>query len=185
LETYNFKDLEKKWSPFWERIDLYRTGDDPAKENFYCLDYFPYPSGAGLSVGHCRNYVPTDVISRKKKMDGMNVLHPMGWDAFGQPAEEYAIKTGMHPAEVTEINTRNYKRQMKLFEAGYDWSREINSSHPDYYRWTQYFFLLLFDRGLAYQSDNHQMINIFRRFFNLFEKVGNKSGIKIFIFFNG
>ncbi len=90
-------------------------------------------------------------------MDGLNVLHPMGWDAFGQPAEEYAIKTGMHPADVTVRNTENYKRQMKLFEAGYDWSREINSSDPDYYRWTQFFFLLLFDRGLAYQSDNHQM----------------------------
>lgn len=157
MDTYNFKKLENKWSPFWEEIDLYRTGNDPEKENFYCLDYFPYPSGAGLSVGHCRNYVPTDVISRKKKMDGLNVLHPMGWDAFGQPAEEYAIKTGMHPAEVTRKNTENYKRQMKLFEAGYDWTREINSSHPDYYRWTQYFFLLLFDRGLAYQSDNFQM----------------------------
>ena len=157
VDTYNFRELEKKWSPFWEKIDLYRTGDEPEKENFYCLDYFPYPSGAGLSVGHCRNYVPTDVISRKKKMDGLNVLHPMGWDAFGQPAEEYAIKTGMHPAEVTKKNTETYKRQMKLFEAGYDWSREVNSSHPDYYRWTQYFFLLLFDRGLAYQSDNFQM----------------------------
>ncbi len=157
VDTYNFKDLESKWSPFWEKIDLYRTGSDPNRENFYCLDYFPYPSGAGLSVGHCRNYVPTDVISRKKKMQGLNVLHPMGWDAFGQPAEEYAIKTGTHPSEVTRINTENYKRQMKLFEAGYDWSREINSSSPDYYRWTQYFFLLLFDRGLAYQSDNFQM----------------------------
>jgi len=157
VQTYDFKEIEKKWSPFWERIDLYRTGDDPEKGNFYCLDYFPYPSGAGLSVGHCRNYIPTDVISRKKNMDGLNVLHPMGWDAFGQPAEEYAIKTGTHPAEVTRKNTENYKRQMKLFEAGYDWSREINSSHPDYYRWTQYFFLLLFDRGLAYQSDNFQM----------------------------
>ncbi len=157
MSSYNFKELEKKWSFFWENMDLYRTGDDPDKSNFYCLDYFPYPSGAGLSVGHCRNYIPTDVICRKKRMDGHNVLHPMGWDAFGQPAEEYAIKTGMHPAEVTRVNTENYKRQMKLFEAGYDWDREINSSHPDYYRWTQYFFLLLFDRGLAYQSDNFQM----------------------------
>ncbi len=157
MSTYNFKQLEKKWSPIWEKAGLYKTGDDPAKNNFYCLDYFPYPSGAGLSVGHCRNYIPTDVICRKKRMDGHNVLHPMGWDAFGQPAEEYAIKTGMHPAEVTRINTENYKRQMQLFEAGYDWDREINSSHPDYYRWTQYFFLLLFDRGLAYQSDNFQM----------------------------
>lgn len=157
MSTYNFRKLEKKWSPIWENMNLYKTGDNPEKSNFYCLDYFPYPSGAGLSVGHCRNYIPTDVICRKKRMDGHNVLHPMGWDSFGQPAEEYAIKTGMHPTEVTRINTENYKRQMKLFEAGYDWDREINSSHPDYYRWTQYFFLMLFDRGLAYQSDNFQM----------------------------
>jgi leucyl-tRNA synthetase len=157
LNTYNFKKIEEKWSPVWERMDLYKTGNDPESENFYCLDYFPYPSGAGLSLGHCRNYIPTDVISRKKRMDGLNVLHPMGWDAFGQPAEEYAIKTGMHPAEVTVQNTATYKRQMKLFEASYDWSREINSSDPDYYRWTQYFFLLLYDRGLAYMSENHQM----------------------------
>ena len=157
MDSYDFKALQSKWSPAWERMNLYRTGENPDKPCFYCLDYFPYPSGAGLSVGHCRNYIPTDVIARKKRMDGVNVLHPMGWDAFGQPAEEYAIKTGTHPAEVTRINTDTYRRQMKLFEAGYDWSREINSSHPDYYRWTQYFFNLLFDRGLAYQSDGHQM----------------------------
>ncbi len=157
MRPYNFKELEKKWSPIWESKNLYKTSDDPEKENFYCLDYFPYPSGAGLSVGHCRNYIPTDVICRMKRMDGFNVLHPMGWDAFGQPAEEYAIKTGVHPVEVTRVNTENYKRQMKLFEASYDWSREINSSSPEYYKWTQFFFLLLFDRGLAYQSDNFQM----------------------------
>ena len=157
MDSYDFRDLEKKWSPFWESMDLYATGQDPERQNFYCLDYFPYPSGAGLSVGHCRNYIPTDVISRKKRMAGVNVLHPMGWDAFGQPAEEYAIKTGIHPAEVTRINTDTYRRQMKLFEAGYDWSREIDSSSPDYYRWTQFFFLLLFDRGLAYRSDAFQM----------------------------
>lgn len=157
MDSYDFRDLERRWSPFWERMNLYATGEDPERPNFYCLDYFPYPSGAGLSVGHCRNYIPTDVISRKKRMAGVNVLHPMGWDAFGQPAEEYAIKTGVHPAEVTRINTDTYRRQMKLFEAGYDWSREIDSSSPDYYRWTQFFFLLLFDRGLAYQSDAFQM----------------------------
>ncbi len=157
MDSYDFREMQRRWSPFWERMNLYATGQDPESPNFYCLDYFPYPSGAGLSVGHCRNYIPTDVISRKKRMAGVNVLHPMGWDAFGQPAEEYAIKTGIHPAEVTRINTDTYRRQMKLFEAGYDWSREIDSSSPDYYRWTQYFFLLLFDRGLAYQSDAFQM----------------------------
>ncbi len=157
MDSYDFRDMQGRWTPFWERMNLYATGGDPDKPNFYCLDYFPYPSGAGLSVGHCRNYIPTDVISRKKRMAGVNVLHPMGWDAFGQPAEEYAIKTGIHPAEVTRINTDTYRRQMKLFEAGYDWSREIDSSSPEYYRWTQYFFLLLFDRGLAYRSDAFQM----------------------------
>jgi len=157
LDPYDFRKLEEKWKPVWERMGLYRTGAEPDKESFYCLDYFPYPSGAGLSVGHCKNYIPTDVICRKKRMDGYNVLHPMGWDAFGQPAEEYAIKTGTHPADVTKINSDTYRRQMKLVEASYDWDREINSSDPDYYKWTQYYFNLLFDRGLAYQTENDQM----------------------------
>ena len=157
MDSYDFRKLEEKWKPVWKAMGLYKTGTDPEKSSFYCLDYFPYPSGAGLSVGHCKNYIPTDVISRKKRMDGFNVLHPMGWDAFGQPAEEYAIKTGSHPSEVTKINSDNYRRQMKLIEASYDWEREINSSDPDYYRWTQYFFNLLYDRGLAYQTESDQM----------------------------
>ena len=157
MEPFDFVKLERKWSPVWERMELYRTGEDPGRSPFYCLDFFPYPSGAGLSVGHCRNYIPTDVACRKMRMDGRNVLHPMGWDAFGQPAEEYAIKTGMHPREVTRLNTDTYRRQMKLIEISFDWSREIDSSKPEYYRWTQYFFLLLYDRGLAYQADNFQM----------------------------
>ncbi|MCK4506380.1 MAG: leucine--tRNA ligase [Candidatus Aegiribacteria sp.] len=157
MDAYDFRELEEKWKPFWEKMSLYKTGTDPEKESFYCLDYFPYPSGAGLSVGHCKNYIPTDVICRKKRMDGFNVLHPMGWDAFGQPAEEYAIKTGTHPAEVTRINSDTYRRQFKLIEASYDWDREINSSDPGYYRWTQYFFNLLFDRGLAYEAESDQM----------------------------
>jgi leucyl-tRNA synthetase len=157
LYPYDFRELEDKWKPIWEKMKLYRTGTDPAKDPFYCLDYFPYPSGAGLSVGHCKNYIPTDVICRKKRMDGYNVLHPMGWDAFGQPAEEYAIRTNTHPAEVTKVNSDTYRRQMKLIEASYDWDREINSSSPEYYKWTQYFFNLLFDRGLAYQASSDQM----------------------------
>ncbi|MBD3276959.1 MAG: leucine--tRNA ligase [Candidatus Aegiribacteria sp.] len=157
MDAYDYVKLEKKWRPVWEKMGLYRTGSDMDSEPFYCLDYFPYPSGAGLSVGHCKNYIPTDVICRKKRMDGFNVLHPMGWDAFGQPAEEYAIKTNTHPSEVTRINSDTYRRQMKLIEASYDWEREINSSDPGYYKWTQYFFNLLFDRGLAYQRENDQM----------------------------
>ncbi|MCB9141599.1 MAG: class I tRNA ligase family protein [Anaerolineales bacterium] len=119
---------------------------------YYCLDFFPYPSGAGLTVGHCRNYVPTDVVSRYYRMRGYDVLHPMGWDAFGLPAENEAIRHGVHPAESTARYAANYKRQMQLIRCTYDWDREINSSDPAYYRWTQWFFLLLYRRGLAYRA---------------------------------
>jgi leucyl-tRNA synthetase len=126
------------------------TSDRP---KFYGLDMFPYPSGAGISVGHCRNYVPLDVACRHKVMQGYNVLHPMGWDAFGQPAENEAIKRGRNPREMVPEYADNYKRQLKLVGVSYDWSREINSSSPDYYHWTQYFFLLLYKRGLAYRAN--------------------------------
>ena len=152
--AFHFTEIERRWKQRWEDLGLYATGEDAERESFYCLDFFPYPSGAGLSVGHCKNYVPTDVVSRKRRMQGFNVLHPMGWDAFGQPTEEYAIRTGIHPAEVTRNHTDTYRRQMKLIEASYDWAREVDSSDPSYYRWTQYLFLLLFDRGLAYQDDS-------------------------------
>ena len=153
---YDFKKIEAKWRAYWDKIDLYQTENDPAKPDMYILDFFPYPSGAGLSVGHGRNYVPTCVSSRFHRMRGYNVLHPMGWDAFGLPAENYAVKHGIHPRESTKIFTDTYRRQMKLLECSYDWSREINSTHPDYYRWTQWFFLLLHQRGLAYQSLGEQ-----------------------------
>ena len=152
VAPYDFGALEEKWRPRWQAEDLYRTGDDPAKANVYILDFFPYPSGDGLSVGHCRNYVPTCVSARFHRMRGYNVLHPMGWDAFGLPAENYAIKHGIHPAQTTRRFAANYKRQMQLVECSYDWSREIYSTDPDYYRWTQWFFLLLFHRGLAYRA---------------------------------
>ena len=153
---YDFKTVENKWRPIWEADDLYRTGDDPQKPNKMILDFFPYPSGAGLSVGHCRNYVPVCISSRYYRMQGFNVLHPMGWDAFGLPAENYAIKHHIHPRESTEIFANTYKRQFKLIECSYDWSREIYSTDPEYYRWTQYFFRLLFERGLAYQAIGSQ-----------------------------
>ncbi len=120
---YDFKTVEKKWRPVWEAQDLYRTGDDPAKPYTTILDYFPYPSGTGLSVGHCRNYVPSCIAARYLRMTGHNVLHPMGWDAFGLPAENYAIKHNIHPRESTEIFCNTYKRQMKLVECSYNWSR--------------------------------------------------------------
>lgn len=154
--TYDFKNVEKKWRPVWDEMGLYETNNQSEKTNYYILDYFPYPSGSGLSVGHARNYVPTCVSARFMRMKGYNVLHPMGWDAFGLPAENYAIKHKIHPRESTEQFCDNYKRQMQLLECSYDWSREINSTHPDYYRWTQWYFLLLHKRGLAYQALGEQ-----------------------------
>ena len=156
IAPYDFHALEEKWRPQWQTAEMYRTGNDPDKPNIYILDFFPYPSGDGLSVGHCRNYVPTCVSARFHRMRGYNVLHPMGWDAFGLPAENYAIKHGIHPAETTRRFAANYKRQMQLVECSYDWSREINSTDPEFYRWTQWFFLLLHRRGLAYRAAGSQ-----------------------------
>jgi len=152
MEKYNPQKIEKKWRIIWEESKIYRTEETLEKPKYYCLDFFPYPSGDGLSVGHCKNYIPTDVFSRFKKMCGYSVLHPMGWDAFGQPAEQEAINKGIHPKITTEKYTANYKRQLSLIGTSYDWEREINSSHPDYYKWTQWFFLLLYKRGLAYRK---------------------------------
>jgi leucyl-tRNA synthetase len=154
--VYNPSVLEPKWQELWERQGLYLAQESGDKPKYYCLDFFPYPSGDGLHVGHCRNYVPTDVISRFKRMKGYNVLHPMGWDAFGEPAEQYAIRNGVHPRVTTNRNTANFRRQMTLIGASYDWSREIDSSRPEFYRWTQYFFLEMYRRGLAYRDTNWQ-----------------------------
>ncbi len=148
--------IEEKWQRLWKERDAYRTPDESDKPKFYALDFFPYPSGDGLSVGHCRNYVPTDAVARFMRMRGYNVLHPMGWDAFGLPAENYAIKMGVHPRVTTERNIANYHRQMDLIGLSFDWSREVTSCFPDYYRWTQWFFLLLYERGLAYQATGQQ-----------------------------
>jgi leucyl-tRNA synthetase len=152
IESYSPQVIESKWQKRWSDTELYRTPEGDTRPTFYCLDFFPYPSGAGLSVGHCRNYVPTDVISRYHRMKGYDVLHPMGWDAFGLPAENEALDKGIHPRESVRAYAANYKRQMNLVGASYDWEREINSSHPSYYRWTQWIFLLLHERGLAYQA---------------------------------
>ena len=149
---YDAQQIEARWQRLWKERDAYRTPDASAKPKFYCLDFFPYPSGDGLSVGHCRNYVPTDVVSRYYRMRGHDVLHPMGWDAFGLPAENYALKMGVHPRVTTERNIANYHRQMDMIGLSFDWSREITSCLPDYYRWTQWFFLLMHERGLAYRG---------------------------------
>jgi len=151
-EPYDPHAIEAKWQRRWADASLYRTPEADGRPTFYCLDFFPYPSGAGLSVGHCRNYVPTDVISRYHRMKGCAVLHPMGWDAFGLPAENEAIDKGVHPRDSTARYAANYKRQLQIIGTSYDWEREINSSDPGYYRWTQWIFLLLYRRGLAYQA---------------------------------
>ncbi|MBN1669235.1 MAG: leucine--tRNA ligase [Anaerolineales bacterium] len=156
IAPYDPAQIEPHWQAAWEKAGLYTTPVDQSRPKFYCLDFFPYPSGEGLHVGHCRNYVPTDVIARYKRMQGYDVLHPMGWDAFGEPAEQFAIAHGVHPRHTTDRNAANYKRQMRLIGTSYDWEREIDSSRPEYYRWTQWFFLQFYRRGLAYRDTNWQ-----------------------------
>ena len=152
-KPYDPKAIEQKWQQEWEKQGLHRAEDDSEKPKAYVLDMFPYPSGAGLHVGHPLGYVATDVYARYLRMTGHNVLHPMGWDAFGLPAENYAIKNKMHPRDAVEKNIERFKEQLSLFGFSYDWSREINTTDPGYYRWTQWIFLELFDQGLAYEAE--------------------------------
>ncbi len=151
-DRYEPSAFESKWQQRWEEHELFRTREEEGRPKFYGLDFFPYPSGAGLSVGHCRNYVPTDVLCRMKYMQGFNVLHPMGFDAFGLPAENEALKRHSHPAPMIERYAENYKRQMDLVGISYDWSRSFKSSDPSYYKWTQWIFELLYKQGLAYRK---------------------------------
>jgi leucyl-tRNA synthetase len=151
-ERYEPKNIEPRWQAEWERSGLYLTREILGRAKFYVLEMFPYPSGAGLSVGHLHNYVPCDVIGRYKRMAGFNVLHPMGWDAFGLPAENEALLRGGHPTETVPRYAANFKRQLTISGCAYDWTREINSSAPEYYKWTQWFFLLLYKRGLVYRA---------------------------------
>ena len=152
-KTYDHHAIEAKWQAYWEEHRPFRAVEDATKPKFYCLDMFPYPSGSGLHVGHLEGYTATDIVSRYKRMKGFNVLHPMGWDAFGLPAEQYAVKTGIHPAITTAQNIATFKRQMKRVGLSYDWDRELSTTDPDYYRWTQWIFLQLFKRGLAYVAE--------------------------------
>ncbi len=142
---YTFLDIEKKWQDYWDRHQTFKTGTDRKKPKFYVLDMFPYPSGSGLHVGHPEGYTATDIVSRYKRMRGFNVLHPMGWDAFGLPAEQYAIQTGTHPAETTQQNCDTFRRQIKMLGLSYDWEREINTTDPGYYKWTQWIFIKLYN----------------------------------------
>jgi len=150
--AYDHQSIEPKWQARWRDAGLHRTPVDPGRPKFYALDMFPYPSGSGLHVGHCEGYVATDIIARSKRMQGWNVLHPMGWDAFGLPAENYAIKTGVHPRETTAQAIANFRRQIDLIGFAYDWDREVNTTDPAYVRWTQWIFLQLFRKGLAYEA---------------------------------
>ena len=149
---YDHRSVEPKWQARWREARLHQTTFDPKRPKFYALDMFPYPSGAGLHVGHCEGYTATDIITRYKRMQGWNVLHPMGWDAFGLPAENYAIKTGIHPRVTTEKAIANFRRQIDSIGFAYDWDREINTTDPRYFKWTQWIFLQLFKQGLAYEG---------------------------------
>jgi leucyl-tRNA synthetase len=149
---YDHRSVEPKWQARWREARLHQTTFDPQRPKFYALDMFPYPSGAGLHVGHCEGYTATDIITRWKRMQGWNVLHPMGWDAFGLPAENYAIKTGIHPRVTTEKAIANFRRQIDSIGFAYDWDREINTTDPLYFKWTQWIFLQLFHKGLAYEG---------------------------------
>ncbi len=158
MSKYDYKTIETKWRAKWAEKSPYKTlnpgdaGFSKDQKKYYILDMFPYPSGSGLHVGHASGYIGTDIVSRKKRMEGYNVLHPMGWDAFGLPAEQYAITQGKHPRETTDKNTKNFKKQLDLIGLSYDWSREIDTSSPDYYKWTQWLFLKLCETGLVYQK---------------------------------
>lgn len=159
MARYNYREVELKWQSKWDTEKVYRAknpgdaGFDPKQKPYYVLDMFPYPSGSGLHVGHASGYIGTDIVARHKRMLGFNVLHPMGWDAFGLPAEQYAISTNQHPRQITDINTANFRRQLKLIGLSYDWDREIDTSDPKYYRWTQWIFLQLYKKGMVYRKE--------------------------------
>ena len=152
-KDYNFQQIEPRWQSFWDENGTFRAGTDPRAAKYYVLDMFPYPSGAGLHIGHPEGYTATDILARYHRARGRNVLHPIGWDAFGLPAEQHAVRTGTHPAANTRNNIVNFRRQIKALGFSYDWDREIDTTDPKYYRWTQWIFLLLFKRGLAFTDE--------------------------------
>ncbi len=153
MSDYNFSAIEKKWQKFWLENKTFKTDSSAQGEKFYCLDMFPYPSGAGLHVGHPEGYTATDILCRYKRMKGFNVLHPMGWDAFGLPAEQYAVETGTHPAVTTKKNVDRFREQIRALGFSYDWDREVNTTDPKYYKWTQWIFEQLYKKGLAYVAE--------------------------------
>jgi leucyl-tRNA synthetase len=153
MHSYNPEAIEKKWQTYWLEQKTFKTPTDRSKPKYYVLDMFPYPSGSGLHVGHPEGYTATDIIARYKRMKGFNVLHPMGWDAFGLPAEQYAVKTGTHPRITTEHNIKRFREQLQAIGFSYDWDREVNTTDPNYFKWTQWIFLKLYEMGLAYEDE--------------------------------
>lgn len=151
--SYNHNEIDKKWQSAWSKDQCFKTENNSSKPKYYALDMFPYPSGLGLHVGHLASYTPTDLVSRYKRACGFNVLHPMGWDAFGLPAEQFAIQTGVHPAVTTQKASDNFRRQLQSFGFSFDWDREISTADPKFYKWTQFIFLKLWEKGLAYQKE--------------------------------
>ncbi len=170
--SFNHRELEQKWQAYWENKQTFKTDVSREGEKFYALDMFPYPSGAGLHVGHPEGYTATDILSRMKRMQGYNVLHPMGYDSFGLPAEQYAIQTGQHPAVTTEENINRYKEQLDGIGFSYDWSREVRTSSPEYYKWTQWIFMQLFK---AWYNHNAAKAEPIEKLVEIFAKEGNKN----------
>ncbi len=151
--AYSHKEIDSKWQKKWSDADAFKAEQKSTKPKYYALDMFPYPSGSGLHVGHIASYTPADIISRYKRTKGFNVLHPMGYDAFGLPAEQYAIQTGIHPAITTQKAIESFRKTLQGFGFSFDWNREISTCDPKYYKWTQFIFTKLFEKGLAYQKE--------------------------------
>src|SRR5438874_511185 len=156
---YNFRDIEKNWQKKWIDEGVYKVPNQSDKPKYYVLDMFPYPSGAGLHVGHPLGYIASDIFARYKRLKGFNVLHPMGYDSFGLPAEQYAIQTGQHPAITTEANIATYRRQLDQIGFSFDWSREVRTSDPAYYKWTQWIFMQLFNSWYNKDTDKAESID--------------------------
>ena len=167
---YNFNEIEAKWQKYWAEKGTFKAENNSSKQKYYVLDMFPYPSGAGLHVGHPLGYIASDIVARYKRHKGHNVLHPMGYDSFGLPAEQYAIQTGQHPAKTTEINIARYRQQLDKIGFSFDWSREVRTSNPDYYKWTQWIFLQLFNSWYNKSTDKAEDISTL---IAVFEKEGN------------
>src|ERR1700744_1960585 len=162
---YQFKDIEQKWQQFWAKNQTFKADNDSAKPKYYVLDMFPYPSGAGLHVGHPLGYIASDIFARYKRLRGFNVLHPMGYDSFGLPAEQYAIQTGQHPAITTEANIATYRRQLDQLGFSFDWSREVRTSSPDFYKWTQWIFMQLFNSWYNKAAEKAESIDVLVKHF--------------------